>query len=210
MGFLIWCRLSLSPSTPSFTAADNPAAHASSPLTRALSVGRYWALHARLLILPDVLSFDWSMGAVPLVSSPLDREVVPVLFLLLGCLLLARSTLKGLLRHRSSLSICQTRSLHDKCHDLLNNNNFEAEKSFSSSFLLGERGFGNPLSPHEPAHVAFALALLVVPFLPASNLMTWVGFVAAERVLYLPSMGAGLLVAIGGHRLLARLSGALP
>lgn len=45
--------------------------------------------------------------------------------------------------------------------------------------------------------ILFSLALLVLPFLPASNLLFPVGFVVAERVLYLPSMGLCLLVAIG-------------
>lgn len=47
------------------------------------------------------------------------------------------------------------------------------------------------------------LALLVLPFLPASNLFFPVGFVVAERVLYMPSMGWCLLVAYG-WRLLAK------
>ena len=42
-----------------------------------------------------------------------------------------------------------------------------------------------------------ALALLVLPFVPASNLFFPVGFVVAERVLYLPSMGQCFLVAVG-------------
>ena len=46
----------------------------------------------------------------------------------------------------------------------------------------------------------FALALLVLPFLPASNLLFPVGFVIAERVLYLPSMGMCLLVALGVNK----------
>ena len=34
-----------------------------------------------------------------------------------------------------------------------------------------------------------ALALATIPFIPASNLLFYVGFVVAERVLYLPSIG---------------------
>ena len=41
------------------------------------------------------------------------------------------------------------------------------------------------------------LALLVVPFLPASNLFFTVGFVVAERVLYLSSLGSCLIVVLG-------------
>ena len=49
-----------------------------------------------------------------------------------------------------------------------------------------------------------SLSLTVLPFLPASNLFFPVGFVVAERVLYLPSMGTCLLVASGFHLLLRR------
>lgn len=45
--------------------------------------------------------------------------------------------------------------------------------------------------------VTVSLAMMVVPFLPASNVFVGVGFVVAERVLYLPSAGFCLLVATG-------------
>lgn len=42
-----------------------------------------------------------------------------------------------------------------------------------------------------------ALALIVVPFLPASNLFFRVGFVIAERILYLSSIGFCVLIVLG-------------
>ena len=45
--------------------------------------------------------------------------------------------------------------------------------------------------------LSFGLLLLVIPFLLASNLPFYVGFVVAERVLYIPSMGFCVLVAQG-------------
>jgi len=42
-----------------------------------------------------------------------------------------------------------------------------------------------------------ALSLIIFPFVPASNLFFPVGFVVAERILYVPSMGFSLLVAVG-------------
>ena len=54
--------------------------------------------------------------------------------------------------------------------------------------------------------VLFAASSLVIPFLPASNLFFPVGFVVAERVLYLPSMGFCMLVALGLWHLLMSLS----
>ncbi len=42
---------------------------------------------------------------------------------------------------------------------------------------------------------------MILPFLPASNLFFPVGFVVAERVLYIPSMGFCILIAYGWQKL---------
>ncbi|KAL8595571.1 hypothetical protein ACOMHN_025608 [Nucella lapillus] len=54
---------------------------------------------------------------------------------------------------------------------------------------------------HEKRCVVLGLSVLVIPFLPASNLLFRVGFVIAERNLYLPSAGFCLLVTLGAVRL---------
>ncbi|XP_041352924.1 protein O-mannosyl-transferase TMTC4-like [Gigantopelta aegis] len=46
-----------------------------------------------------------------------------------------------------------------------------------------------------------SMALLVVPFLPASNVFFRVGFVVAERILYLSSAGFCMLVTLGAKQL---------
>lgn len=50
------------------------------------------------------------------------------------------------------------------------------------------------------------LTVLICPFLPASNIFFNVGFVLAERILYIPSAGYCLLVIIGLQKLSARFS----
>lgn len=50
--------------------------------------------------------------------------------------------------------------------------------------------------------LAMAFGFLVIPFLPASNLFFPVGFVVAERVLYIPSFGYCILVAHGFKKIL--------
>ncbi|KAF2881522.1 hypothetical protein ILUMI_24656 [Ignelater luminosus] len=45
--------------------------------------------------------------------------------------------------------------------------------------------------------ILLGLAFLALPFLPATNLLFYVGFVVAERVLYLPSAGLCLLLGLG-------------
>ena len=63
--------------------------------------------------------------------------------------------------------------------------------------LLGLSAFSLTSSNKRAKATLLALALMVFPFLPASNLFFPVGFVVAERVLYLPSMGFCMLVALG-------------
>ncbi|KAF9411523.1 hypothetical protein HW555_009715, partial [Spodoptera exigua] len=48
---------------------------------------------------------------------------------------------------------------------------------------------------HTPAVIG--VLLMVLPFVPASNLLVTVGFVIAERVLYIPSVGSVIITAYG-------------
>lgn len=49
-----------------------------------------------------------------------------------------------------------------------------------------------------------SVALAVIPFLPAANVFYPVGFVIAERILYISSAGYCLLVAVGLSKIIAR------
>jgi len=51
-----------------------------------------------------------------------------------------------------------------------------------------------------------SLSLIIFPFLPASNLFFPVGFVIAERILYIPSMGFSMLIGFGWYILLQHIS----
>lgn len=52
------------------------------------------------------------------------------------------------------------------------------------------------------AVIMLSIALLTLPFLPAANLFFYVGFVVAERILYLPSVGYCLLIGLGVSKLM--------
>ncbi|KAH9503706.1 Protein O-mannosyl-transferase tmtc1 [Bulinus truncatus] len=54
--------------------------------------------------------------------------------------------------------------------------------------------------------VLMSLACMVIPFVPASNLFFRVGFVIAERILYIPSIGYCILIALG----LSKIRSTLP
>ena len=48
----------------------------------------------------------------------------------------------------------------------------------------------------QPATI-MGLAIIILPFIPAMNIFFYVGFVVAERVLYIPSMGYCIVVGSG-------------
>ena len=48
-----------------------------------------------------------------------------------------------------------------------------------------------------------ALAFIIVPFIPASNVFFRVGFVVAERILYLSSIGFCMVIVLGIRQICA-------
>ncbi|XP_033629569.1 protein O-mannosyl-transferase TMTC2-like [Asterias rubens] len=52
--------------------------------------------------------------------------------------------------------------------------------------------------------IIVSMALMILPFIPATNLFFYVGFVIAERILYIPSMGFCLITAEAGYQLWRR------
>ncbi|KAG1659423.1 Transmembrane and TPR repeat-containing protein [Nymphon striatum] len=77
-------------------------------------------------------------------------------------------------------------------------------KLIHSTGILQSSNWSPPNRDISTSHqnvVIMSLALMGLPFLPASNLFFPVGFVVAERILYLPSMGFCMLVAYGWNLL---------
>jgi len=140
---------------PVFTVFDNPASYSPSP-TRQLTYAYLVAVNLGLLINPDSLCCDWTMGTIPLIQS-----------------------------------------FHDW-------RNLTTATAFAGLLAVGLVGLFDD-DRRRRAAVLVSLAAMAVPFLPASNLFFPVGFVVAERVLYLPSMGFCLLVAIGLGELYSRV-----
>ncbi|VDM19079.1 unnamed protein product [Hydatigera taeniaeformis] len=61
-------------------------------------------------------------------------------------------------------------------------------------------------SSRQALTLSMGLALLTLPYLPASNLFFYVGFVVAERVLYVPSAGFCLILGLGFQHFLQKCS----
>ena len=99
-----------------------------------------------------------------------------------------------------NLAMVQTGIL-DHNHNLINE---KPQLEWSEARSNGHRLFcfsNTATSKTDRQTVIVAVGMLVIPFLPASNLFFPVGFVLAERILYIPSMGYSVLAALGISRL---------
>lgn len=270
---------------PRIFPADNPASDSPHLLTRILTYSYLPVRNLWLLICPQWLSFDWSMGSVPLIERVLDfRNILTITFYLsasiliirLLCsmdacnnsynLMLSRICVKSQQNgYKTSVNGFQKKNGH--CNS--NSNPKNPQKSFTNFQFIGilknslERCLDSVLlrmcnlipseknksfcrvvertdsangslinlykrvnrvsnsvrgstsrqeiffssTPFHPGILLVALSFLVFPFLPATNLLFYVGFVIAERILYIPSMGFCLLVALGNHCLGLRFRG---
>ncbi|XP_051580547.1 protein O-mannosyl-transferase TMTC2 [Myxocyprinus asiaticus] len=190
---------------PNFSNSDNPAADCPCFLSRTLTFFYLPAMNIWLLLCPVMLSFDWSMDALPLVRSVADwRNLHTVAFygslLALAWFGLRSSSTKG-------------KETNGKVHHVANgkSTNGHGCSSDHEHSTLYSNGTNGTVKHHvsslptTESLVLFSLGLLVVPFIPATNLFFYVGFVVAERVLYIPSMGFCLLVAVGMRSLFVRL-----
>ena len=136
---------------PLFSSSDNPAADSDSLVTWTLTFLYLPTFNAWLLLCPATLSFDWSMGAIPLIHSISDiRNLYTVVWY-------------------NSLAVVA----------------FACVRKLSVT-VSGAGGVDRP---------QVLLVGLSVPFIPATNLFFYVGFVVAERILYIPSIGFCLLAA---------------
>ncbi|XP_022698972.1 transmembrane and TPR repeat-containing protein 1-like [Varroa jacobsoni] len=212
---------------PRFSEHDNPASHHPRLLTRALTYGYLAAMNAGVVLWPRVLSYDWQAGSVPLVHSLLDVRNLSTVILVVVLVQLVRRTV-----HKSFqlLFSCTAEEVGmrsdfgksvdqpDVHHTTYNNNNNSAshDRASGSPTMAEQRHLddsadkgcdsvveksadgGSPL-------LLTSAALVILPWLPASNLLVTVGFVLAERVLYIPSMGFCLLFVEGLRRLLFHL-----
>ncbi|XP_038108368.1 protein O-mannosyl-transferase TMTC2 [Culex quinquefasciatus] len=307
LGSILHVRLSLPRPAVLFSAADNPTAKTGSAWTRFLTFSYLPVFNFRLLLFPDVLSFDWGMEAIPRINSLFDaknlatvgfygalgaavwvqgrtlvRQSVPSVNSSFGRRLASKLALARVgqqdyseLGDSTTCGSCKHEYVGlrhtSQCRAVHNNNSMSSivcgcpylslsptalssyldEKVSSSGYgwhkrNCWNRGFSSdhlPLSTDssssrtssssssscsssssssassvsslsdEPAGatssplsssaaILVSISLLTLPFLPASNLLFYVGFVVAERILYLPSVGYCLLIGLGLGKLI--------
>ncbi|XP_071443182.1 protein O-mannosyl-transferase TMTC2-like [Hetaerina americana] len=174
----------LAGSLPTFSSADNPASRSTSTLVRTLTFLYLPALNMKLLLCPTTLSFDWSMDAVPLVKSIADRRNIASLALYLCLAYILLRLIFSAIPLIHCLGYWRTKA-----------NNLPKRRKGSVSSQCFESSSDAPIT-------LFAMSMIILPFLPSTNLIAYVGFVIAERVLYAPSMGYCLLLGLGFSHLL--------
>ncbi|KAK1790404.1 hypothetical protein P4O66_014311 [Electrophorus voltai] len=208
---------------PNFSNSDNPAADSSHFLTRTLTFLYLPAVNAWLLLCPHTLSFDWSMEAIPLLRTVCDQRnfcsvVFYTVFVLLAWFGLrskdsttfhktnAKSHVTNgkILTNGHSLHHLDSNHHHDSSHHHNGFTPVEFPENTQNGYSRHVPTSTHASLPSKENMVVFSLGLLALPFLPATNMFFYVGFVVAERVLYIPSMGFCLLVVLGLRTLCVR------
>lgn len=263
-GFALLCwRLRLSGAPGSFAVADNPASRDPSFFTRVYTFAYLPVFNFFLLLYPFHLSFDWSMDAVPRITTILDpRNILTVTFYATISKVTWRILINEIKKPQENLvrdskyykkQNCKIKhkwnynnsKQYNRGQDCVERKSYQAphKENVSSKKLLCSctgckhsltdehtsvcRASNNnnimmhnsvcicPISysksraqnlyntANRSSQVAFLMfvAFMVLPFIPATNILFYVGFVIAERVLYIPSVGFCLLLGLGAGTL---------
>ncbi|KAJ1633862.1 hypothetical protein T492DRAFT_1142489 [Pavlovales sp. CCMP2436] len=218
--FLGW-RRSLHATMPVFHPAHNPASHLPTVRARVANYAFTAAYLLWLLLWPSRPCPDYSAGSLPLLTR------VSTLDLLAGAGEGARSA--GVLSGANHANDNGEEALLLLGAAALTHAAWLGALAYSAGCCAAQcfarlrgpvepTGHAHPPEPEGPllasqcSQVAFALVLLIAPLMPAWNAVHPVGFVVAERVLYMPSVGLCALVAAAyarGLRAAARRTRAL-
>ena len=199
---------------PEFAPADNPASDSDSLLTRALTFVYLPFCNFLLLAYPYVLSFDWSMEAVPLVESLWDMRIINML-LFYGVLLYISWYIVSHLELPGHSPTHKGNGFASHMHSHVSKSSYSKHSILRNGSHSASNSDDEPVSHRRTQDrtisiLIMSLALLIFPFVPATNLFFYVGFVIAERVLYIPSMGFCLLVAQGAYVMHKKYAGDIP
>ena len=158
--------------SPYFSFVDNPFASLPTRFTRALSALHVHVRYARLLLWPSSLSADYSFDCVPAVNDWWDGRNI------------ASASLYMLLAWVGYGAVCHmqrgsSRCEHPTCQVL----------AAQQVHLVG-----GPDAVQ--IALAKAVALIIIPAIPASHLLVDIGTLVAERLMYTPSVGYCMLLGV--------------
>ncbi|XP_072033910.1 protein O-mannosyl-transferase TMTC2-like [Amphiura filiformis] len=222
---LLALRVQVMGGTPNFAPPDNPAANSDSLLTRTLTFLYLPVFNLGLLLNPSTLCFDWGLNSIPLLESLMDIRcgyIFTLFFLAIPCTALglnreveiermymnmfgdlnqkngkasvtnganARQTYERVKKQRNTRRRLLTSTQHSGHHTHHPTKNDPLKDSDE-----------NDIIPHVLV-IIISYSVLIFPYIPASNLFFYVGFVVAERILYIPSVGFCMLLALGFNQI---------
>lgn len=206
---------------PTFASSDNPIAKSKSFFTRTLTFLYLPVFNFTLLLCPSKLSFDWSMDAIPQITSIFDaRNVLTFTFYTVGCNFVKTCLLNTVFNctridykskyHEKSTAngVCTKEYWTSKVNRTAKTNGY-AKNGFHVNGFADKYGYAtyrrNDTRRYYEIYL-ISISLLVLPFIPASNLFFYVGFVVAERILYIPSVGYCFFIAVTFDVLQKRLN----
>lgn len=193
---------------PTFATSDNPVSKSKSFFSRTLTFLYLPVFNFSLLLCPWKLSFDWSMDAIPQITSVFDsRNILTLSFYTIGCNFvktclqntvfnLPRIDYKSKYHEKTPNGVCWTAKA-SRGHVANGKTNGYAKNGFSCNGLA-EKYSCRRLDEARRYYEIYliSISLLVLPFIPATNLFFYVGFVVAERILYIPSVGYCFFIAV--------------
>lgn len=172
--------------------------------TAKLTTGYLHAKYFQLLLVPIWLSADWSYACIPYVTSLWDPRnamtamlYASIIWVLAVCKplvtaaqgILHGSTIKQ--RHRQPTIMTKQTELTQSAHLRAAHPQAASPPAFG-----GQCGSQAEAGHREAVWVMVVMTgLVLAPFLPASNLLFYVGTFIGERLLYMPSAGFCMLLA---------------
>lgn len=208
-------------SLPTFATSDNPTSKSKSIITRTLTFLYLPVFNFLLLVYPLRLSFDWSMDAIPRITSIFDPRNVLTFIFYTTAYTFVKTCVYKTLAYRSNCETYSGEFSKLMCEDgwipRLQHCVVSQTKTGDYDGLIQtqrtahqfRRWRQNKCNLHHRPLVSksssrqlyeiylISLSVLVLPFIPATNLFFYVGFVVAERVLYIPSVGYCFFIAVG-------------
>ena len=156
-------------------------------LPRVLSYAYLQVRYARLLLWPSELCCEYSFDCIPAVESLSDARNLQSLGLLLGI----GALITSLFHWKPGATGAAAGAAVDAAAAAPEDDSSQAKKSKKGKkTLVVPSGLANA----EVAARTTCIAMVVLPYLPASGLLFTVGTLVAERLLYMPSTGVCLLV----------------
>jgi hypothetical protein len=167
-----------------FRKVENPLAFEPDLWSRFRTHAMMHAKYFQLLVWPVNLCCDYSLDCMPIVREWSDSRWMPGVALWLATVLTCIWAARKMLQTLISVWNNRTAKKQDAAVSVQISSNMSAVSFHSTVY----------------SSLLLSLSLLLFPFLPSSNLFFYVGTFIAERVLYLPSVGACLLIALALER----------